>query len=310
MDLGLAIHYRGSLASCNYGCWYCPFAKQVDSKEELDQDRAALARFVQWVEAAPYPVSILFTPWGEALVRKYYRDAMIALSHMPHVRRVAAQTNLAYRLDWLDAANRKTLALWCTFHPSETTLERFAARCAKLSDMGIRYSVGCVGLREQIDEIEALRGKLPEDVYLWVNAFKREADYYDADSVERLEAVDPLFRLNRDYTSLGRDCAMGETAISVRHDGTVQRCHFIPEPLGNIYEGDIYARLFPKPCTAAKCGCHIGFVHLKDLGLHDVFEGGVLERIPAVGLWQEHNDRETARERVDGILQRERPRSE
>ena len=44
----------------------------------------------------------------------------------------------------------------------------------------MRFSVGVVGLKEHFGEIEALRRELPPDVYLWVNAYKREPDYYTA----------------------------------------------------------------------------------------------------------------------------------
>src|SRR5689334_21655097 len=96
MAMNLSILYRGSLASCNYGCGYCPFAKQVDSAEELAADRASLERFVDWVARCERRISVLFTPWGEALTRPWYRQAMMRLSRMPNVDRVCAQTNLSY----------------------------------------------------------------------------------------------------------------------------------------------------------------------------------------------------------------------
>ena len=52
-------------------------------------------------ETTDVTLSVLFTPWGEGLTRSWYRDAMVALSHLPHVDRVAIQTNLAARVDWL-----------------------------------------------------------------------------------------------------------------------------------------------------------------------------------------------------------------
>lgn len=52
MDASLTILYRGPLASCDYDCGYCPFAKRRDSPEQLRADRAALARFTEWVAAA------------------------------------------------------------------------------------------------------------------------------------------------------------------------------------------------------------------------------------------------------------------
>ena len=66
----LSVLYRGPLASCNYDCAYCPFAKHRSSEEELAADRAGLRRFVDWVTSgAAEALEILFTPWGEVLVR-------------------------------------------------------------------------------------------------------------------------------------------------------------------------------------------------------------------------------------------------
>ncbi|GAA2645559.1 hypothetical protein GCM10009864_04710 [Streptomyces lunalinharesii] len=44
-------------------------------------------------------LSVLFTPWGEGLVRSWYRRALVELSRLPHVRRVAIQTNLGCRTE-------------------------------------------------------------------------------------------------------------------------------------------------------------------------------------------------------------------
>jgi len=89
------ILYRGSLSSCNYACTYCPFAKTANTREELLADERQLERFVAWVGTqSDRRMGILFTPWGEALLHRYYRRAMLALAAMPHVYRVAIQTNL------------------------------------------------------------------------------------------------------------------------------------------------------------------------------------------------------------------------
>ena len=74
--------------------------------------------------------------------------------------------------------------------------------------------------------------------------------------------------------------------ISVLGDGTVRRCHFVPEPLGNLYDGRTAPRCAPRPCPKRECDCHIGYVHLRTLPLYDVFAGGVLERVPhELPLW-------------------------
>ena len=281
--MNLSILYRGPLASCNYACGYCPFAKRTDSAAELAHDRACLDRFVGWVGGrGADTIGVLFTPWGEALVRRWYQDALAALTGMPHVRRAAVQTNLSCKLDWVAGCDKTKLALWCTFHPGETTRDRFLAKCRDLYARDVRFSVGVVGLKEHVGEIAALRRELPADVYVWVNAYKREPDYYTPEMVESLTDIDPLFPVNNQrHRSRGEPCRAGATVISVDGDGTVRRCHFVREPIGNLYAPDFDRCLSPRPCPNDTCGCHIGYVHLDRLGLYEVFGDGVLERVPA-----------------------------
>lgn len=281
----LRLLYRGPLASCNYDCGYCPFAKRRDSAETLRRDAAALARFVGWCEQAPESLAVLFTPWGEGLVRRHYVEALVRLSHAPNLRRVAIQTNLSSNLRWLGRANAQTLALWCTFHPSQIEQKTFLRRTALLREAGVRFSVGMVGRREDVAAIEALRDALPREVYLWINAFDpRPADYYDAATTARLSAVDPHFpRSLNPLPSLGADCRAGDSALSVDGDGTVRPCHFVAADLGNLYDGSFRARRARRRCPNASCDCYIGYMHRRDNGHEAVFGNGVLERVP--DLW-------------------------
>jgi MoaA/NifB/PqqE/SkfB family radical SAM enzyme len=280
--MNLSILYRGPLSSCNYACEYCPFAKRTETAIELAHDRQCLERFVGWVEARTADaIGVLFTPWGEALVRKWYQDALSAITSLPHVAKAAVQTNLSCKLDWVEECDKAKLALWCTFHPSETTRSRFLARCNELLARRVRFSVGVVGLKEHLSEITALRSELPPDVYLWVNAYKREPDYYPPEMLAELTRIDPLFPLNNQYhASRGESCRAGASVISVDGDGTVRRCHFIKEPIGNIYAADFESCLREQLCTNDACGCHIGYVHLDRLKLYETFGSGVLERVP------------------------------
>jgi hypothetical protein len=116
-------------------------------------------------------------------------------------------------------------------------------------------------------------------VYLWINAVKARA--YSAEELATWRELDPLFDLNTQrWPSLGRACGAGERAITVDGDGTMRRCHFIAEPIGNLYEPDWQRALGPRPCTNVDCHCHIGYVHLDYLGLDVTFRDGLLERIP------------------------------
>ncbi len=281
----LNILYRGPLSSCNYDCNYCPFAKRHETAGELAHDRACLTRFVDWLKTRTHrPHGLLFTPWGEALTRRWYRDAIVELSHYQHLERVAIQTNLSVPLDWLRDARAERVALWCTYHPGEVAREAFVAQCRQLDALGVRYSVGAVGLPEQREAIEALRSELPDDVYLWINAYKSAPTAYDQAAVEFFTRIDPLFPVNNTYhPSFGQPCNTGWTTISVDGEGQVRRCHFIDEVLGNLYETEVETLLRPRRCTRATCGCHIGYVHLPHLGLEATFQENILERIPAAG---------------------------
>jgi len=273
----LSILYRGPLASCNYDCAYCPFAKQKDSAAELAADAEALARFVRFVLGREGETSVFFTPWGEALIRRHYQRAIAELSNAAHVARVAIQTNLSGSLRFLDRCNTSRLGLWCTFHPTQTTIERFAERCRILDDRGVPYSVGIVGRADAIETARRLREAIHPDVYVWVNADRTAS--YDAASLAELLAVDPLFGANlAPPPSLGAPCAAGHEVVSVDGAGDVRRCHFVPDVIGNVYEREWERALAPRACPRATCTCHIGYVHRRDLPLTPLFGDGVLER--------------------------------
>jgi len=276
----LTLLYRGPLASCDYDCPYCPFAKRRDTTAQLRADRAALGRFTAWAhEQRDDRLAVLFTPWGEGLVRSWYRRALVELSHRPHIQRVAIQTNLSCRTDWLEEADLDSVALWCTYHPGQTPYERFLAKTHALSGLGVRFSVGIVGVPDHLEHARRLRADLPRQVYLWVNA--AEGHTYTDDQAAEWTSLDPLFPFSRHpHRSAGMPCRTGASVVSVDGGGTVRRCHFVPTALGNLYDGSYRAALGPRACPKELCDCHIGYVHLETLPLYDVFAGGVLERVP------------------------------
>jgi MoaA/NifB/PqqE/SkfB family radical SAM enzyme len=289
----LSILYRGVLSSCNYDCPYCPFAKRKDTRATMAADKQQVERFVSFIQQKAsgshlqgvahfkdIQFKLFFTPWGEGLIRKHYQQALVDLSNMSHVQKVAIQTNLSCKLGWLQKANKEKIALWATYHPGQVDRQAFLDQCRQLDTMGVMYSVGVVGFKETIEEIELMRSLLSPARYLWVNALKKQADYYNNSERDRLIAVDPYVPYNMVYhKSMGRACRTGHTVISVDGDGNIYRCHFIKEKLGNLYENSLSTILKPRLCTNATCGCHIGYVHMNDLKLYDVYKGRELERI-------------------------------
>ncbi len=272
------LYYRGSLSSCNYSCGYCPFAKTRNTRSELERDRRQLLRFQQWTGQQTARLGILFTPWGEALGLRAYRRALVELSHQPNIERVAIQTNLSAPLDELAEAS-PSLALWATYHPGQTSFRRFTSRCEKLEQLKIGYSVGVVGLKENFDALVRLRQWLPAHRYLWVNAYKRQSDYYSAADIDFLKTIDAYFAYNlHRYPSLNTPCEAGQHSFAVDGDGFMRRCHFVGEILGNIYEADFARQLQPRLCPNDTCGCYIGYIHRPALQWKERFGPGYLER--------------------------------
>lgn len=271
----LSILYRGPLSSCNYACEYCPFAKRRETRAQLAHDKSCLERLVAWAGAREgWTLRFFFTPWGEALVRRYYRDAIVALCGMAHVEKVAVQTNLSCPLGWTYACEGK-LALWATYHPEWVSQQRFLTACHRLLALGVPFSVGSVGFPHLRPQLEAMRAALPSSVYFWVNAVKSLTplpDYSD---------LDPLYSWNTQaWPSRGRACGAGSRVVSVDGSGDVRTCHFQPAVLGNLYDGSWETALRPRLCETDSCRCHIGYVHLDHLELGKVYGSGLLERIP------------------------------
>jgi len=282
MKSTLNILYRGPLESCNYDCRYCPFAKKKNTREELAYDKKCLDKFVNWVGEQQRAIGILFTPWGEALIRKYYQEAIVELSHNELVEKVAIQTNLSSSLKWLEKTNKHKAALWTTFHPSEISIEKFLEKCEALISREVNFSVGIVGKLEHFVSAKQLRDRLPENIYVWVNAFKRISDYYSKEDIEFLNQIDPHFNLNNTiYKSQGKTCFAGESSISIDGEGNVMRCHFIKDKIGNIYQHSLNDILKPSKCSNESCRCYIGYMNLKELNLQKIYGDQILERIPS-----------------------------
>lgn len=287
--MNLSVLYRGPLTSCNYGCSYCPFAKRTESDARLARDRSALKTFADWLTGqTAHGWRILFTPWGEALVRAWYRDALTRLTHVEHVESVAAQTNLSCGLDWLDDCRPEKLALWTTFHPTEIERARFVRKVLQVRERGVRLSVGMVGASEAFTEIAELRRELPPDIYLWVNAQQPRPRPYSPAEIGFLNSIDPHFsRTFRPQQTQGRPCHTGETSFTVDGDGQMRRCHFVDEIIGSIHDPDWLSSLTARACPNRACHCFLGLSHFVPLQLDQIFGRDLLVRIPT-DVWSNH----------------------
>jgi hypothetical protein len=280
----LLVLFRTRLEWCNFTCHYCPWNANETRVEAsvFRDDEARLVRVVDRISELDRPVEFFITPKAEYLVLPYWRREVGRLLALPQVRRVTVQTNLSFDVAaWLGEVDAGKLALWTTYHPGETPLEPLLGKWDLLRRRSVRFSVGIVGMRENIAEAERLRRLLPADVYLWVNSYKREADYYGAEDLGRIVAVDPLFSLNNQvYPSLGKPCTAGQRAVYLDDEGDLRRCFFVGGVLGNLFRDGWVTHDSPLACPVKACHCYVGHMHTVELGFREVYGENLAVRIP------------------------------
>ena len=231
LPMNLSILYRGPLASCNYDCPYCPFAKRRDSPERLRADRAALERFVDWVERNPDGdrLSVLFTPWGEGLTRSWYRDALVALSP-PAARASGSRSRPTWPAgsDWLADADRATARAVGHLPPGPGAASGFLAACADAATRSASATrVGVVGLPEHLDEARGAAGRAAR-ARSTCGSTPPTGHTYTRRRGRALDRDRPALRLQRAGRTrrAGHECRAGESVISV-----LRRRHGAPLPL-------------------------------------------------------------------------------
>jgi len=235
-----------------------------ESARRLAEDRDGLQRFVHWIgRESTVRWRILFTPWGEALVRSWYREAIAELSGYDHVTQVAVQTNLSCGLDWLTNCIPGRVALWAAFHPEETTVPRFAAKVLSAEALGASVAPGAVAVTEHLPILNELRTRLPPRFRLWINARQPRPRPYTSTEIADFSALDPEFEITRTrQPSWQRPCQAGETVFTVDGAGDLRRCHFVSEVIGNIADPNWNSSLQPRLCPRRFCDCYLGTVPL------------------------------------------------
>ncbi len=278
------ISYRGYAKDCNYSCSYCPFVKEkqasseIFNKENLDKDEKYLNKFVNFIKNTKFEntVSILFTPYGEALTKSYYLKALAKLSQLNHIESVSCQTNASFVaknfLSFLEQekADFNKIALWASFHPSMITAEDFSNNINILSNK-ISLSVGCVDFIKNKDKIVLLSQLLLPSIYLWVNKAEGNFKRNNIQGIEIFDfsKIDPLYKFEKEnFTCDINKCSAGIDSLFVKEDGKTFLCHTCKEKIGNIYE-DFSTEIKRK--STGKCTCYLSYCYRTDINFPQSF---------------------------------------
>ena len=274
-------YYRGSLKSCNYSCSYCPFAKRTGTKKSIQKDQQAFFRFIAQMIQQQNGGALLVVPYGEALIHPYYWEGLAALSKSPAMDAVGAQSNFSFSAKKMLAVYRthggvlEKLRLWGTFHPEMVTAERFARQCRFLTEQGVSYCAGAVGVPEHLEQIRALRETLLDSVYLWINKMDGLKRRYTDGEIAAFTEIDPYFR--QELKHYRADYAACGDSRFVEADGTIRRCNISRQKIGNFYEESgrneregrldcegLESRPDPGYCSRKECSCYLAYCSRED----------------------------------------------
>jgi len=241
-------------------------------------------QFLNTVRMPGEPLNILIAPWGEVLTHRRWRILMAQIALLKNVRAVSCQTNLSFDIDhFLDCTKevQDKIRLWCSFHPSQTSLSDFVNRCRKLLDGGIQLCAGAVAVPENIDMIRELRRSLPDNVYVWVNANERSGAL-TPEQIREFGEIDPLFSLEtREIPADFTRCAGGRDSLFVEADGSARACVLSKQVLGSIFDGRLprLRKNARAACRSPFCSCYLAYCNRTDLPGLEIFGGCRAHRI-------------------------------
>lgn len=261
------IYYRGFSKDCNYDCSYCILEKERTNNNRLNDERY-LNKFINYIRKTKFnqPVSIMFTPHGEALTKDYYYKAMAKLTQFDNVAVVSCQTNCSFtakkffeKMEKFNV-NYKKLSLWVTFHPETvgTRVYDFANKLIELSTK-ITLSVGVVGFKEYSKEIAIIHNSIPPRINYWIN----KPEGLKSQSSELFKKIDKNYHLeNNIYKCDLNSCSAGIISLLVKEKGEVFLCHRSKKSIGNLYDDTEIIR----EKSASRCDCFLTYSFKKDIG--------------------------------------------
>lgn len=274
--MGKQIFYRGYLTSCNYACGYCPFSKRKMTKGQREKDKKALWSFVDRMKQERGKHAVQIVPYGEALVHEYYWRALAELSQIVTEEYTGCQTNLSFSVEKMleiyekCQGRKEKLRLWCTFHPSMTTVEKFVEQCRKLEIAGVSFCVGMVGDPKEIPALLELRRRLPDSVYVWVNKMEGRKRNYSLEEVEIFQKIDPYFFLQMEHRKA--DLQQCRQSVFYEADGSRYFCNLQAAAKGTSRgEG----------CGRSECNCYLAYCNRRDIEELLFFEPYPAFRIPS-----------------------------
>lgn len=246
------------------------------TNEQREKDEKALWKFIEKVKQEKEKHAVQIVPYGEALIHEYYWKGLAELSRIATEEYTGCQTNLSFSVEKMleiyekYQGKKEKLRLWCTFHPSMTTVEKFVEQCEKVERAGVSFCVGMVGDPKESSALLQLRKSLPDSVYVWVNKLEGQRQTYTKEERKLFQEVDPYFSLQLEHRR-----------------AELQKCRqsFFYEADGSRYFCNLHAaakgsRSGEKGCGRSECNCYLAYSNRTDIEELLFFEPYPAFRIP------------------------------
>lgn len=246
------------------------------TESQKERDREALWNFIAQMKKENSKHAVLIVPYGEALVHAYYWRAMAELSQIELLEYIGCQTNFSFPVEKMLGiyeechGKKEKLRLWCTFHPSMTTIERFVEQCRKLEVAGIAFSVGMVGNPEEIPILLELRKQLPDSIYVWINKMDGRKESYTTEELEIFQKVDPYFPLQMEHRKA--DLQKCRQSVFYEADGSKYFCNLHAASKGKASGNG---------CGRRECNCYLAYSNRTDVEELLFFQPYPAFRIPS-----------------------------
>lgn len=296
----LDVWYICDLSLCNFDCAYCasgsPETGGGRSRTEMwktpdGPDR--LHRILGWIAKLPYAVGLRLQTIGEPFVSDEFLAAASHMTQEPNIRFVELVTNgslLTGRLGKMrdeHNADVAKLALWITFHHTQTTIARLLENALAAKQQGAFVVVNALLFPDQLELVRELHAQceahgLPTNVDLGQDF----NDAYGGHELIPLAADVGRYRsqsliTNARMASLsvvaaaspkGLNCSAGHDYIFIDPAGAVFPCfayrrYVCDSQLGSSLDPDFIPRLRAeryRPCAVDKgCTCKEDFLHLQ-----------------------------------------------
>lgn len=234
----------------------------------MEKDREEWFRFVEAMGQETSSRAVLVVPYGEALIHEYYWEGLAGLSNQSGMQAVGAQSNFSFPVKQMlelyehSGGRIDKLRLWGTFHPEMVTVDEFLNQCYRLTQRGISFCVGGVGVPQNIELLRQLHAGLPDDVYFWLNKMDGMGRNYTEEEKAAFSELDECFEL--ELQAFSPDASRCGDSVLVQGDGTIRPCVLCHAKMGNIYTGG-FTQMSPKKCTAKACDCYLSYNNRNDI---------------------------------------------